>query len=114
MSRKCIAGIMRERDIRGSPGRKHRLLDRPDEKARPAELVVDAAAESFWAVLDEEIGTRTRPDRVTAFGYSRPRPGSAVNAPSRSTHHVLKFTGSLGRPPSACRIGIIIQAVHVS
>ncbi|MBT2440080.1 DDE-type integrase/transposase/recombinase [Streptomyces sp. ISL-36] len=26
----------------------------------------NAAAESFWALLKEEIGTRTRPDRATA------------------------------------------------
>ncbi|WNI27774.1 hypothetical protein RLT59_02545 [Streptomyces sp. ITFR-6] len=28
----------------------------------------NAAAESFWAVLKEEINTRLRPDRATARG----------------------------------------------
>ncbi|MGW2524602.1 IS3 family transposase [Streptomyces sp. NPDC001617] len=36
MNRKCIARVMRERDIRGVTRRKHRSLTRPDKKAKPA------------------------------------------------------------------------------
>jgi hypothetical protein len=86
----------------------------------------NAAAESFWALLKEEIGTRTWPDRATAradvfafietfynrrrlrkhkvFGYlTRPGPDSATSTPSRHRDRVSKITGKLHRrrPASA-------------
>ncbi|MFV5996916.1 IS3 family transposase [Streptomyces sp. NPDC056231] len=36
VNRKRVAHVMRERDIRGVTRRKHRLLTRPDKKAKPA------------------------------------------------------------------------------
>ncbi|MBC9724191.1 IS3 family transposase [Streptomyces sp. TRM68367] len=55
VNRKRIARVMRDRDIRGVTRRKRRSLTR-----------AGAAAESFWALLKDEIGTRLWPDRATA------------------------------------------------
>ncbi|MFE2448743.1 IS3 family transposase [Streptomyces sp. NPDC059426] len=54
----------------------------------------NAAAESFWAVLKEEIGTRVWPDRATAradvFAFRRPRAtGSSSEAPGGSGQGLL-------------------------
>ncbi|MFD8337932.1 hypothetical protein ACFV42_35535 [Streptomyces solisilvae] len=79
----------------------------------------NAAAESSCALLKEEIGTRTWPDRATAhaevFAFvetfynrcrlrkhkvfeatsPRSRPGSGINTPSRHGYHVSSITGKL-------------------
>ncbi|MGW5121806.1 IS3 family transposase, partial [Streptomyces noursei] len=80
----------------------------------------NAAAESLWALLKEEIDTRTWPDRATAraevftiietfynrrrlrkhkdFGYLTPaetRQGRGITTPSRHRHHVPSITGKL-------------------
>lgn len=78
----------------------------------------NAAAESFWALLKEEIGTRVWPDRATARAdvfdfietfYNRrrlrkhkvsatspqPRPGNGTNTASQHRDQVSKITGKL-------------------
>ncbi len=65
----------------------------------------NAAAESFWALLKEEIGTRTWPDRATAradvftfietfYNRRRLRKHKIFGyTPSRHNHRVSKITG---------------------
>ncbi|MFD5514123.1 DDE-type integrase/transposase/recombinase [Streptomyces sp. NPDC127051] len=45
---------------------KIRELGHRQSMGRTGSCFDNAAAESFWAVLEEEIGTRFRPDRATA------------------------------------------------
>lgn len=100
---------IRELGLRNSCGRTGSCFD-------------NAAAESFWALLKEEIGTRVWPDRATAraevftfietfynrrrlrkhktFGSPQSRPGSGINTPSRRNYRVSKITGKLPRPGS--------------
>lgn len=80
----------------------------------------NAAAESFWALLKEEIGTRIWPGPPPALRSStssrpsitaaacantrssatspRPRPGNGTNTTSQHRHRVSKITGKLQRP----------------
>ncbi|WP_106409732.1 integrase core domain-containing protein [Streptomyces odonnellii] len=84
----------------------------------------NAAAESFWAPLKEEIGTRTWPDRATAraevfnfietfynrrlrkhkiFSYlTQLRPESGTSTPSRRNERVSEITGKLQAGTCAC------------
>ncbi|MHC8562622.1 hypothetical protein ACW23B_15405 [Streptomyces albidoflavus] len=53
-------------------------------------MLDNAAAESFWALLKEEIGTRTWPDRATAraevFTFIETSTTAAACASTEATH----------------------------
>nr|WP_308288238.1 IS3 family transposase [Streptomyces corallincola] len=93
----------------------------------------NAAAESFWVLLKEEIGTRIWPDRATARAGTRPsatspqpRPGSGIDTPSRHDHRVSEITGKLqvavhdgiveltGRMPSATLARLVAEGEEIS